>query len=157
MEEVDSDDETTYKIESILPEKDSEDQEISGVNIEAIATNVHGTNFVVGFLCVGPMMHAKALKEKIDMILLFNQMQRQTALRNVNFKEKIFLGQPIEKVGSYTAGYFYDTSDDEDTSSKRQKLIRINIGDERYGLRVGAESLNQQHELRQKVKDCSKE
>jgi hypothetical protein len=67
MEEVNSDDETNCKIESILPKKDSEDQEISIVNIEAIATNVHGTNLVIGFLCVGPMTHAKALKENIDM------------------------------------------------------------------------------------------
>jgi hypothetical protein len=71
MEEVHSDDETNYKIESILPEKDSEDQEISGVNIEVIATNIHGTNLVVGLQCVGPMTHAKALKEKTDMFLLF--------------------------------------------------------------------------------------
>jgi hypothetical protein len=78
VEEVNSDDETNCRIESILPEKDSEDQEISRVNIEAITTNVHGTNLVVGFLCVGPMTHAKAMKEKIDTFLLFNQMQRQT-------------------------------------------------------------------------------
>jgi hypothetical protein len=60
MEEVNSDDETNYKIESILPGKDSGDREISRINIEAIATNVHGTNLVVGFLCIGPMTHAKA-------------------------------------------------------------------------------------------------
>jgi hypothetical protein len=65
------------------------------------------------------MTHAKALKEKIDIFLLFNQMQRQTTLRNVILKQKILLGQTIEKVGLYKAGYFHDTSDDEDTSNKR--------------------------------------
>jgi hypothetical protein len=39
MEEINSNDGTNYKIESILPEKDSKDQEIFRVNIEAIATN----------------------------------------------------------------------------------------------------------------------
>jgi hypothetical protein len=86
---------------SPLPEKDLEDQEISRVNIEAIATNIHGTNLIVGFLCVGPMTHTKALKEKIYMFLLFNQMQRQTALRNVIFKQTILRGQTIEKVVAY--------------------------------------------------------
>jgi hypothetical protein len=69
------------------------------------------------------MTHAKALKEKIDTFLHSNQIQRQTALRNVIFKQTILLGQIIEKVGSYKAGYCYDTSDDEDSSNKRQKLI----------------------------------
>jgi hypothetical protein len=47
MVEVNSDDGGDYKIESILPEKDSEDQEIFRVIIEVIATNVHGTNLVM--------------------------------------------------------------------------------------------------------------
>jgi hypothetical protein len=50
------------------------------------------------------------MPKQIDTSLLFNQMQRQTALRNVIFKQIILLGQTIEKVSSYKAGYFYDTS-----------------------------------------------